>query len=115
MPPKILIVEDTESLALMYQSYLIPTGVETRIAYNGEQAMCALNEFEPDLVILDVMLPDMNGLDILSSLDPDTAPQVIVLTGHATKEMAIKAIKLGASDFLEKPIEADRFLITVNN
>lgn len=115
MPPKILIVEDTESLALMYQSYLIPTGVETRIAYNGEQAMCALNEFEPDLVILDVMLPDMNGLDILSSLDPDTAPQVIVLTGHATKEMAIKAIKLGASDFLEKPIEADRFRITVNN
>ncbi|MBU76105.1 MAG: sigma-54-dependent Fis family transcriptional regulator [Pseudoalteromonadaceae bacterium] len=115
MPPKILIVEDTESLALMYQSYLIPTGVKTRIAYNGEQAMCALQEFEPDLIILDVMLPDINGLDILSSLDSDTAPQVIVLTGHGTKEMAIKAIKLGASDFLEKPIEADRFRITVNN
>lgn len=115
MPPKILIVEDTESLALMYQSYLIPTGVNTRIAYTGEQAIAALEEFQPDLIILDVMLPDMNGLDILSSLNAENSPQVIVLTGHATKEMAIKAIKLGASDFLEKPIEADRFRITVNN
>ncbi|KPH64117.1 MULTISPECIES: sigma-54-dependent transcriptional regulator [Pseudoalteromonas] len=115
MPPKVLIIEDTESLALMYQSYLIPTGVNTKIAHTGQQALDALDEFQPDLVILDVMLPDMNGLDILSSFSTENSPQVIVLTGHATKEMAIQAIKLGASDFLEKPIEADRFRITVNN
>ena len=52
--------------------------------------------------------------DILSSLDSDI-PQVIHFTGHGTKEMAIKAIKLGASDFEKKKIEADRFRITVNN
>ncbi|MBE0368240.1 sigma-54-dependent transcriptional regulator [Pseudoalteromonas aurantia] len=115
MPPKILIVEDTESLALMYQSYLIPTGMTTRVAATGADALATIAEFTPDLILLDVMLPDMNGLDILSSLQGDDQPQVIVLTGHATKEMAIQAIKLGANDFLEKPIEADRFRITINN
>ena len=115
MPPKILIVEDTESLALMYQSYLIPTGMQTQVAATGAEALKAIDEFQPDLILLDIMLPDMNGLDILSSLQGDNRPQVIVLTGHATKETAITAIRLGASDFLEKPIEADRFRITVNN
>jgi two-component system repressor protein LuxO len=115
MLPKILIVEDTASLALMYQSYLIPTGIKTQVAATGAEALNAITEFEPDLILLDVMLPDMNGLDILSSLQGENQPQVIVLTGHATKEMAIKAIKLGANDFLEKPIEADRFRITINN
>ena len=115
MPPTVLIVEDTQSLAMMYQSYLLPTGVNTLVASDGQTAMDIINKVHPDLIVLDVMLPDMNGLDILATLEPDNSPQVVVLTGHATKEMAIQAIKLGASDFLEKPIEADRFRITVNN
>ena len=115
MPPTVLIVEDTQSLAMMYQSYLLPTGVNTLVASDGQTAMDIINKVPPDLIVLDVMLPDMNGLDILATLEPDNSPQVVVLTGHATKEMAIQAIKLGASDFLEKPIEADRFRITVNN
>ncbi|WP_405600135.1 MULTISPECIES: sigma-54-dependent transcriptional regulator [unclassified Pseudoalteromonas] len=115
MPPTVLIVEDTQSLAMLYQSYLLPTGVNTLVANDGATAIDIINKVHPDLIVLDVMLPDMNGLDILATLEPDNCPQVVVLTGHATKEMAIQAIKLGASDFLEKPIEADRFRITVNN
>lgn len=115
MPPTILIVEDTQSLAMMYQSYLLPTGVNTLVANDGATALDIINKIKPDLIVLDVMLPDMNGLDILAQLEPDNFPQVVVLTGHATKEMAIQAIKLGASDFLEKPVEAERFRITINN
>jgi len=115
MPPTILIVEDTQSLAMMYQAYLLPTGVNTLLANDGSTALEIINRVKPDLIVLDVMLPDMNGLDILAQLEPDNSPQVVVLTGHATKEMAIQAIKLGASDFLEKPVEADRFRITINN
>ncbi|WP_394193682.1 sigma-54-dependent transcriptional regulator [Pseudoalteromonas atlantica] len=115
MPPTILIVEDTQSLAMMYQAYLLPTGVNTLLANDGATALEIINRVKPDLIVLDVMLPDMNGLDILAQLEPDNSPQVVVLTGHATKEMAIQAIKLGASDFLEKPVEADRFRITINN
>lgn len=115
MPPTVLIVEDTLSLAMMYQSYLLPTGVNTLVANDGATAIDIIQKAQPDLIILDVMLPDMNGLDILASFELENSPQVIVLTGHATKEMAIKAIKLGACDFLEKPVEADRFRVTVNN
>ena len=115
MPPTILIVEDTQSLAMMYQAYLLPTGVNTLLANDGATALEIIDRVKPDLIVLDVMLPDMNGLDILAQLEPEHSPQVVVLTGHATKEIAIQAIKLGASDFLEKPVEADRFRITINN
>lgn len=115
MPPKILIVEDTESLALLYQSYLIPTGMQTRVAATGEEAFREIEAQRPDLIVLDIMLPDINGLEILKQLPTNDRPQVVVLTAHASKELAIEAIRYGATDFLEKPIDAERFRITVNN
>lgn len=115
MPPKVLIVEDTESLAYLYDSYLIPTGAKTTVALTGQEALAALAKDTPDVIVLDVMLPDMNGLDLFQHLPANSDTQVIVLTGHANKEMAIRAVKLGAADFIEKPIEAERFRITVNN
>lgn len=116
MTAKVLIVEDTESLALMYQSYLIPTGTTSHIANTGQAALDFLAMHTPQLIILDIMLPDMSGMDILASLpDTDERPQVVVLTGHGSKELAVQAIRLGATDFLEKPIDAERFRVTVNN
>jgi two-component system repressor protein LuxO len=115
MAPSVLIVEDNESLSRLYESYLIPTGINTHVASTGEQALAFLAENQPQLILLDIMLPDMNGMDILANLESENRPQVIVLTGHASKELAVKAIRLGATDFLEKPIDADRFRVTVNN
>jgi len=115
MAPSVLIVEDNQSLSRLYESYLIPTGINTHVASTGEQALAFLADNKPQLILLDIMLPDMNGMDILASLDSDNRPQVIVLTGHASKELAVKSIRLGATDFLEKPIDADRFRVTVNN
>jgi len=115
MAPSVLIVEDNESLSRLYESYLIPTGINTYVASTGEQALAFLVDNKPHLILLDIMLPDMNGMDILANLESENRPQVIVLTGHASKELAVKAIRLGATDFLEKPIDADRFRVTVNN
>ncbi|MAD88527.1 MAG: sigma-54-dependent Fis family transcriptional regulator [Pseudoalteromonas sp.] len=115
MPASILIVEDTESLALLYQSYLIPTGLKTFVAGTGQAALDYLDANQPDLIILDIMLPDMSGMDILAQLPEQNRPDVIVLTAHASKELAVEAIRHGAIDFLEKPIDAERFRITVNN
>ncbi|SFB89265.1 sigma-54-dependent transcriptional regulator [Pseudoalteromonas denitrificans] len=115
MAPSVLIVEDNLSLSQLYESYLIPTGINTDVASTGEQALAFLADNKPQLILLDIMLPDMNGMDILASLDQNDRPQVIVLTGHASKELAVQAIRLGATDFLEKPIDADRFRITINN
>ncbi|MDP4985537.1 sigma-54-dependent transcriptional regulator [Pseudoalteromonas tunicata] len=116
MTAKVLIVEDTESLALIYQSYLVPTGIKSMIANTGQAALDFLAEHTPELILLDIMLPDMNGMDILASLEHvENRPQVVVLTGHGSKELAVQAIRLGATDFLEKPIDAERFRVTVNN
>ncbi|RXF03782.1 response regulator [Pseudoalteromonas phenolica] len=115
MPANILIVEDTESLSLLYQSYLIPTGLNTFVAGTGQAALDYLSNNQPDLIILDIMLPDMSGMDILAQLPNKNRPDVIVLTAHASKELAVEAIRHGAIDFLEKPIDAERFRITVNN
>ncbi len=115
MAPKLLIVEDTESLAMLYQSYMIPTGIQTDVVGTGSDALTYLTHEKPDLIILDIMLPDMNGMDILAQLPSQDRPQVIVLTAHASKELAVEAIRYGATDFLEKPIDAERFRITVNN
>ena len=115
MPNKILIVEDTESLALLYQSYLIPTGMHSDVAYTGQEALDYLASNKPDLIMLDVMLPDMSGMDILAQLPVNDRPKVVVLTAHASKEIAVDAIRYGAADFIEKPVDAERFRITVNN
>jgi two-component system repressor protein LuxO len=115
MPANILIIEDSEPLAMMYQSYLIPTGHHVQLAYTGKAAQQALSQHKFDVIMLDVMLPDINGMDLLASLPKEGRPQVVVLTGHASQELAVQAIRLGATDFLEKPVEADRFRVTVNN
>lgn len=115
MASTVLIVEDTESLALLYQSYLIPTGLHSTIANTGTEALASIEKEKPELIILDVMLPDMNGMDILRQLPNDNRAKVVVLTANGTKELAIEAVRLGAADFIEKPVDAERFRITVNN
>ncbi len=116
MAAKILIVEDTESLALLYQNYLILTGAETVIAGTAQAAKAEIESSKYDLVLLDIMLPDANGIDVLEWINNRAdKPQVIVVTAHGTKELVVKSMQLGAVDFVEKPIESDRLRVTVNN
>jgi two-component system repressor protein LuxO len=116
MAAKILIVEDTESLALLYQNYLILTGAETTVVGTAEAAKATIASDTFDLVLLDVMLPDGSGMDVLEWINSqDHKPQVIVITAHGTKELIVQSMQLGAVDFVEKPIEADRLRVTVNN
>jgi two-component system repressor protein LuxO len=113
---KVLIIEDTESLARLFQSYLIPAGIDAKIAATGQQGLDMIAQNKPDLVLLDVVLPDINGMDVLEKISKqDNKPDVVVMTAHGTKELAVQAIRLGAVDFLEKPVDAARLRVTVNN
>lgn len=116
MAARVLIVEDTKSLAAMYQNFLIPTGVDTTCVATAESAKAVLQDQTFDLVLLDVMLPDGNGIDILAWINsqPSKSP-VIIMTAHGTKELIVQAMQYGAVDFVEKPIDADRLRVTVNN
>ncbi|WP_026374791.1 sigma-54-dependent transcriptional regulator [Aestuariibacter salexigens] len=116
MAAKILIIEDTESLAILYQNYLILTGAESHIAGSAKAAKHAFAQHSFDLVLLDVMLPDANGMEVLEWINENTnKPPVIVMTAHGTKELIVQSMQLGAADFVEKPLEADRLRVTVNN
>lgn len=115
-PKYLLMVEDTASVAALYRSYLSPLGLDITIVGTGKDAVESLEERTPDLILLDLRLPDMTGMDVLSSVKsnyPDVP--VIFMTAHGSIDTAVEAMRKGAQDFLIKPCEADRLRVTVNN
>ncbi|MCK6262156.1 sigma-54 dependent transcriptional regulator [Vibrio sp. ZSDE26] len=112
----LLMVEDTASVAALYRSYLTPLGLDINIVGTGRDAIDSLKNRTPDLILLDLRLPDMTGMDVLESVKqshPDVP--VIFMTAHGSIDTAVEAMRLGAQDFLIKPCEADRLRVTVNN
>src|SRR5439155_23470180 len=91
-------------------------GYKTAVAESGEASLDALHKREFDVVLLDVWLPGMDGLDTLQKIrEIENAPEVIMISGHGTIETAVRATKLGAYDFLEKPLSIEKTLIVVKN
>ncbi len=112
---KALIVEDSSTLCAIYQAYLAGLGLEIHIATTLEDARASLRRLKPDFVLLDIELPDGNGLDLLSETGRMTPmPVSVVMTGHGT-EWAERALDKGAADFLAKPFDSIRLRVTVQN
>ncbi len=113
---KILIVEDSASLAETYRQFIKPLGAECQVAATGEAALAAIARDTSDCVILDINLPDMSGLDIMSRLKKEGhATEVIVVTGNASMSLAVDVMRMGAFDFVVKPLSAERLNVTVKN
>ncbi|HPG71275.1 MAG TPA: sigma-54 dependent transcriptional regulator [Syntrophales bacterium] len=112
----ILVVDDEESICQSLRGILSDEGYEVRTAGSGEDALKAIEEDVPDLVLLDIWLPGMDGLEALKIIKAET-PQVpvIMMSGHGTIETAVKATKLGAFDFIEKPISLEKVVLLVNH
>ncbi|MGB5218492.1 MAG: sigma-54 dependent transcriptional regulator, partial [Smithella sp.] len=116
MHETILIVDDEQSICQSLKAILIDEGYQVLVAGSGEEALKILEEEMPQLMLLDVWLPGMDGLDTLKAIKKIN-PQilVIIMSGHGTIETAVKATKLGAFDFIEKPLSLDKIIILVNN
>ena len=102
---KILLVEDDSSLASVYRSRLELEGFEVEHVVNGELALSKIVEFRPDLVVLDVMMPKINGFDVLDIIrnTPETTNvRVIMLTALSQPKDKERAVELGADDYLVK-------------
>ena len=107
----ILIVDDESSIRDSLRGVLDDEGFRTEAAETGEQCMRLLASQVFDVVLLDVWLPGMDGLETLQKIrELDSSPEVIMISGHGTIETAVRATKLGAYDFLEKPLSIDRTL-----
>jgi len=101
----ILIVDDELNIAQTLKSILTDEGYECMAVYSGREALAAMEPFAPALALLDVKMDDMDGLETLQRLlEQDATLQVIMISGHSGISDAVKAMKLGAFDFLEKPL-----------
>ena len=112
----IYIVEDSVPSAMLYQSYLDTLGYKVRVFHTGMDALEGINDQIPDVLIQDVHLPDISGLDILREVTAAELPtKTIVITSETELDHAVSATHHGAFDFIEKPFSKDRLLVTVNN
>lgn len=113
---RVLLVEDTVPLARTYEAYLEGEPYALTHVETGKEAMALLADDPPDAVLLDLMLPDMDGLTILEHISTEQIPTaVVVITANASLNTAIDAMRLGALDFLVKPFNADRIKVTLKN
>ncbi len=113
-PLRILVIDDEEGIRAGCRRVLEPEGYIVETAATGQEGLRRFMEDGFDLVILDVVLPDMRGIDLLKPMlekDPDVV--CVIITGYATVELAVQAIKAGAYDFLSKPFTADVLRLTV--
>lgn len=112
----VLLIEDSLAQAAAYTAFLSQAGYDVEHMPNGEAALAVLAVDPPDIVVLDLCLPGIQGVDVLRYMrkEGNTQP-VIVITDHASVDVAVSAMKEGACDFMTKPFGADRLRVTVEN
>ena len=114
MEASILIIEDDPFFNKFLSECLTDKGYRVHAVTTGPEGLEMVQTMRPDLVLLDLMLPDVSGLEILEKVrEIYETPQVIMLTGYGSIETAIEAIKLGASDYLTKPIREDELILSI--
>ena len=116
MLPSVLVVDDEPSIVQSLSGLLSDEGYKVSTAVDGYEALKVVDSDSPDLVLLDIWMPGMDGIETLKEIKkyhPHT--QVIIITGHGNVETAVKATKLGAFDLIEKPLSIDKIILTINN
>ena len=114
----VLVVDDEAEIRSSLEEILKEEGYGVATAATAAEALVLLQDAPYDVVLLDIWLPDRDGLDVLTdihALAPEMRPEVVIISGHGTIETAVKATKLGAYDFLEKPLSIERTLIVLKN
>lgn len=113
---RVLLVDDDDTFRRVMAAELARRGYTVAAAGSGAEALEQLSRAGADVVLLDMRLPDMDGIDVLARLrdrSSSSAPGVVVLTGHGTIDTAIRAIRLGADDYLEKPCQIEKLEMTI--
>lgn len=116
MYPAVLIVDDESTIIESLEGILSDDGFEVMHAFNGYEALKKIESQSPDIVLLDIWMPGMDGIETLKEIKR-TSPNlpVVMITGHGSIESAVDATKSGAFDFLEKPLSIDKVMVTISN
>lgn len=113
---QILVVEDDDNMRFVIDECLKRNGYETLLASDGDQAMDLFQKYSPDVVLLDFKIPKANGIEVLELIKKNSQDSIVImLTGHATINMAVESIKKGAYDLVTKPFEVEELMLIVEN
>ncbi len=116
MTPKVLIIDDERNIRRTFKMVLTGEGMSVDVAETGEEGLAQCQANRPDLVLLDVRLPGIDGIEVLRRLHKDDADlPVIMISGHGTIATAVEATHHGAFDFMEKPLSKERLLVAIRN
>lgn len=116
MSKTILVVDDETSILQSLEGILTDEGFDVAIAESGLEALGKIEEVMPDLVLLDIWMPGLDGIETLEKIkDLHPTLQVIMMSGHGNIETAVKATKVGAYDYIEKPLSLEKLLLSIHN
>ena len=117
MNEKILVIDDEPDIRNLVKEILDDEGYIVETAKDAGEAIEIRNSFQPDLVLLDIWMPEMDGIALLKQWEEHDQLNlpIIMMSGHGTVETAVEAIKLGAYDFVEKPLSLAKLLLTVRH
>ena len=116
MEMKVLVVDDEEGFASLLAGHLKARDISAECVYLGKKALDRVLHFRPDVVILDMQMPDIHGVEVLAQIEsacPDV--EVIVLTGNTSFDTGIECMKLGAFDYIFKPVDVDELIETIES
>jgi two-component system response regulator AtoC len=112
---RVLVVDDEENLRLVVRTFLKRDGYEVEVAASGEEALALVETFGPDVILTDVKMPKMGGLDLLATLKAKGIDAtVIVMSAYGNVDLALEAMKAGAYDYIQKPFKAEEVLLTLH-
>ncbi len=111
---RVLVVDDEENIRLVLRTLLRKNGYEVAVADNGESALAQVDAFAPDVILTDVRMPKMGGLDLLAALrERDNPATVIVMSAYGNVDLALEAMKAGAYDYVSKPFKPDEIVLVL--
>ncbi|MFP4023814.1 MAG: PleD family two-component system response regulator [Thiohalospira sp.] len=116
MPDKVLIIDDSLTNNVLLESLLQSEGIDSTLAYSGKEALKILKTDKPSLILLDIMMPDMDGFTVLEHINKSKSHQdipVIMITAKDDNESIIRAKNAGVKDFILKPIDINKVLESV--
>src|SRR3990167_2970322 len=114
MKENILVVDDERGQAEILKAILEREGYNISLAFDGKGALAAFLRVQPALVLTDLKMPDMSGLELMDHiLRASSGTPIIIMTAHGTIDSAVEAIKKGGYDYLTKPLETERLIITI--
>lgn len=112
---RVLIVEDDPDIASFEQTMLERSGYQARTAHTGRAGLELVAAFKPDVVLLDIGLPDMSGLDVCTTIAETADAYILLVSGHSSEDVKLRGLGLGADDFISKPFSGNELVARIGS